>query len=137
MQPLLHPSVSLSFDLRDPEVDLTDDHLNRLIIYTDGRQIPKSTNNNREEIAAHWSGAELISDEKGPLGGKMSRTFELSQDGRKFYETLRIDNGRSKTPIVIRYVYDAAASDVSVSESADPDRPVLKRSPDDAGAPSQ
>ena len=38
----------------------------------------------------------------------MSRTFELSQDGRTLYETLDIDNGRSDIPLVIRYVYDAS-----------------------------
>jgi hypothetical protein len=130
MQPLLHPSTSLGFDLKDAEVDVTDDHLNRLILYTDGRQLQKTTYNNREEVAGHWSGSELVSDEKSPLGGKMSRTFELSQDGRKFYETLHIDNGRSKSPIVIRYVYDATGSDAPVSEAPDPDRPVLKRTSD-------
>jgi hypothetical protein len=137
MQPLLHPSDSLSFELKDPEVDVTDAQLNRLIVYTDGRQLQKTTYNNREEIAGHWSGNELVSDEKSPLGGKMSRTFELSQDGRKFYETLHIDDGRSKTPIVIRYVYDATNSDTPVSEANDPDRPVLKRSSDDGSAASQ
>jgi hypothetical protein len=131
---LLHPSTSLSFDLKDPEVDVTDDHLNRLILYTDGRQLQKTTYTNREEIAGHWSGTELVSDEKSPLGGKMSRTFELSQDGRKFYETLHIDNGRSKTPIVIRYVYDATSSGTPATDAPDPNRPVLKRSSDDSSS---
>ncbi len=67
----------------------------------------------------------------------MSRTFELSQDGRKFYETLHIDNGRSKTPIVIRYVYDATSSDATSSEPADPDRPVLKRNSGDDSTSQQ
>jgi hypothetical protein len=137
VQPLLHPSNTLSFGLKDPEVDVTDDHLNQLVVYTDGRQLQKKSYNNREEVLGHWSGTELVSDEKSPLGGKMSRTFELSQDGHKFYETLHIDDGRSKTPIVIRYVYDATASDAPVSEAPDPDRPVLKRNSDDSADSQQ
>jgi hypothetical protein len=38
----------------------------------------------------------------------MSRTLELSSDGRQFYETWHIENGRSGSVIIIRYVYDAA-----------------------------
>jgi hypothetical protein len=131
MQSLIHPAELLSIDLKNPEVDVTDDRFRKLILYTDGRQLQKPTGNN-QEIAAHWSGNQLVSDEKSPLSGKMSRTFELSQDGRKFYETLHIDNGRSKT-LVIRYVYDAVSSDTETSES-DPNRPVLKRHSDDGGS---
>jgi hypothetical protein len=100
-------------------------------LYTDGRQLQKNTSENREEVAAHWNGTQLVSDEKSPLGGKMSRTFELSQDGRQLYETLRIENGRSRTPLIIKYVYDAATtSEMKRGEDSDPNRPVLKRNPD-------
>jgi hypothetical protein len=36
----------------------------------------------------------------------MSRTFELSPDGRQLYETLRMDGGRSNRSIDARFVYD-------------------------------
>jgi len=36
----------------------------------------------------------------------MSRTYELSSDGRQLYETLHMTSGRSNTSLVIRYVYD-------------------------------
>ena len=135
LQPLLNPSESLTVDLKNPEVDMTNHDFRKLVLYTDGRQIQKSTDNNREEIAAHWTGDQLISDEKSPLGGKMSRTFELGKDGRKLYETVHIDNGRSKTPIVIQYVYDAASPDVQNGQDSDPNRPVMKRNPDDSNPP--
>ena len=106
---------------------MTDDQFNKLILYTDGRQLQKSSDQSRQEIPAHWDGSHLVSDEKSPLGGKMNRTFELSQDGRQLYETLHIDNGRSKTPLVIRYVYDAAANSDIQPGGSDPNRPVLKR----------
>jgi hypothetical protein len=131
MQPLIYSSQSLNIELKKPEVDVTDDQFHKLVLYTDGRQLQKSTDNH-QEVAAHWNGSQLVSDEKSPLGGKMSRTFELSQDGRNLQETLHIDNGRSKTPIVIRYVYDVAGSDMQTGPESDPNRPVLKRRPDDS-----
>jgi hypothetical protein len=137
MQPLIHPSESLSIELKNPEVDVTDDQFDKLILYTDGRQLQKSTDNKHQEVAAHWNGSHLVSDEKSPLGGKMSRTFELSQDGRKLYETLHIDNDRSKTPLVIQYVYDVASSDMQTGQDSDPNRPVLVRHPDDSSSSPQ
>ena len=138
MQPLLHPSELITVDLKNPEVDVTNDDFHKLIFYTDNRQIGKQTDSSKEEISAHWNGSQLVSDEKSPLGGKLSRTYELSKDGHKLYETLHIDNGKS-APIYIRYVYDASGSDVqSGDQEADPDRPVLKRHPDDdSGGPQQ
>jgi hypothetical protein len=107
-------------------------------LYTDGRQLQKVNDDRHEEVAAHWDGSRLVSDEKSPLGGKMNRVFELSQDGRQLYETLHIDNGRSRTSLAIRYVYDGAtASEIRNSEDSDPNRPQLKRHPDDASNPSQ
>jgi hypothetical protein len=136
MQSLIHPGDSLNVDLKNPEVDIIDDQFRKLTVYTDRRQLQKSTDNNNQEIAAHWNGSQLVTDEKSPLGGKMSRTFELSADGRQLYENLHVDNGKSKTPLTIRYVYDAASSAIQPAES-DPDRPVLKRKPDDPGDSSQ
>lgn len=132
MQPLLHPPALLTVDLKNPEteVDMTDDHFHQLALYTDGRKLPKQTDDAHEAILAHWSGSQLISDEKSPLSGKMSRTYELSKDGRRLYESLHIDDGRSPS-ISIRYVYDATAADIETgAQEADPDRPVLKRNSD-------
>ena len=124
-------------DLKDPEIDVTEDQFRKLTLYTDGRQLQKSRDDNHQEIPAHWSGNQLVSNEKSPLGGKMTRTFELSQDGRKVYETLHIDNGGSKAPLVIRYVYDASNSDTQSSRDSDPERPVLKRNSAGGGSSPQ
>ncbi len=137
MQPLIHPSETLTVNLKNSEVDVTDDQFNKLILYTDGRQLPKPTDSTHQKVAAHWNGSQLVSDEKSPLGGKMSRTFELSQDGRKLYETLHIDNGRAKTPLVIRYVYDISNSHMQSGQDSDPDRPVLKRNSEDGDSSPQ
>jgi hypothetical protein len=137
MQSLLYAPTSVAVDLKSSQVDVTDTQLHRLTLYTDGRQLPKSTDSSHEEVLAHWEGSRLVSDEKSPLGGKMSRTFELSQEGRQMFETLRIDNGRSKTPIVIRYVFDVSGSDAQSEQDSDPNRPVLKRNPSAGGGSPQ
>ena len=43
MQPLIYSSQSLNIELKNPEVDVTDDQFHKLILYTDGRQLQKST----------------------------------------------------------------------------------------------
>ena len=50
MQPLIYSTVSLNVDLKTPEVDVTDDQFHKLILYLDGRQLQKSTNNNHQEV---------------------------------------------------------------------------------------
>jgi hypothetical protein len=113
LQEVVAPANSLMLaqkDAKDPEVDLTDDQNRKRALFTDGRKIekPDSKDDSYEEIAARWDGARLVTDEKGPRGGKMSRTFELSYDGTQLFETLHLVTGRSNTPLDIRYVYDPA-----------------------------
>ena len=141
LQPFLYPPQTLSVALKrsagigaqnavPAEVDMTDPDFDVISFYTDGRQLPKTADDSHEEIAAHWDGSRLVSDEKSPIGGKMSRTFELSKDGRQMIEIVHIDHGKKK-PIEIRYVYDATNSDIEPGDS-DPNRPVLKRNGDDS-----
>jgi hypothetical protein len=110
-QSAIAPANALTLEQRDPknpEVDLTEDQNRKLVLFTDGRKLqkPDSKDDSPQEIAAHWDGSRLVTDEKGPHGGKMSRTFELSYDGTQLFETLRLTMGRSNTPVDIRYVYD-------------------------------
>jgi hypothetical protein len=111
MQDLVRPENSQTIVLQDAEVDATNNQDHKLVFYTDGRKIQKSKDNSMQQISARWNGTQLVTDEKGPQGKKMSRTLELSSDGRQFYETWHIENGRSGSPMVIRYVYDAASED--------------------------
>jgi hypothetical protein len=104
----IRPDYTQNISLMDTEVDSLNDHGDKLIFFTDGRKIEKSKNEALKEIPAHWDGQKLVTDEKGPQNRKMSRTIELSPDGRQVYETWRIENGKSGTPITIRYVFDAA-----------------------------
>jgi len=106
MHELLTPARAIRLSMRGAEVDLVDDRDRKRAFMTDGRKLQKSKDENYEEIAAKFDGNRLISDEKNPRGGKMSRTFELSYDGRQLYETLRMTTGRNNSPLVIRFVYD-------------------------------
>jgi hypothetical protein len=109
MQELVNPAnrMTVTEAVKNTQVDVTDDQQRKLTLYTDGRKIQKSKDTTNEEVAAHWDGKQLATDEKSPRGNKMSRTYELSYDGKQLYETLHMTQGRSGTPLLIRYVYDA------------------------------
>jgi hypothetical protein len=134
---LIRPASSLSIALKNAEVDVTDEHFNRLVFITDGRQLQKSTNQNYREIAARWDGSRLVSDEKSPQGGKMSRTFELSRDGRQVYETINVDTGKSRRQMNVRYVYDIDSKNAQSSRDSDPDQPAMKRRSDNSNSSPQ
>jgi hypothetical protein len=112
LQPMIHPAQLLTVDLKDSEIDVTGDRLYELTLFTDRRQLPKkSTDESHEQVLAHWNGNQLVSDEKSPLGGKMSRTLELSQDGRKLLETVHVDN-RHSPALILHYVYDTSGTEI-------------------------
>ncbi len=126
MQELMNPANRLTVaDLTNSgEVDLTDDQQRKLALVTDGRKLQKSKDANNQEVAAHWSGKQLATDEKGPHG-KMSRTYELSYDGTQLFETLHMTMGRNGSTLLVRYVYDAygpppAAAGVAPASAATP-----------------
>jgi hypothetical protein len=134
---MIRPAGTLSFALKNAEVDVTDDQYRMLVFYTDGRQLQKSANENHQEIAAHWNGSQLVSDEKSPQGGKMSRTFELSGDGRQVYETLSVDRSKSRGPLVVRYVFDISVpKNAQTGHDSDPDQPVFRKRADDSNSSS-
>jgi hypothetical protein len=122
MQSLLNPTNNLTVAeaKKDVEVDVFDDSQNKQALFTDGRKIQKSKAASDQEIAAHWDGKRLTTDEKKPGGGKMSRTYELSYDGTQLYETLHLTAGRGNTPVTIRYVYDQSGLAPATENSASP-----------------
>jgi len=105
---LLTPARAITLSMTGAEVDLVDDRDRKRVFMTDGRKLQKSKDEKYQEIAAKFEGNRLVTDEKDPRGGKMSRTFELSYDGRQLYETLHLTTGRNNAPLVIRFVYDIA-----------------------------
>jgi hypothetical protein len=110
MHELLSPPATMTFSMTGAEVDLLDDHDRKRAFMTDGRKLQKSKDYHYLEIAAKWDGNRLVTDEKSPRGGKMSRSFELSPDGRQLHENLHIEgNGRNHRSLDVHYVYDILA----------------------------
>jgi hypothetical protein len=110
MRELLSPPTTVTLSMTGAEVDLRDDHDRKRAFMTDGRKLKKSKDNNYQEIAAKWDGNRLVTDEKSPRGGKMSRSFELSPDGRQLYENLHIEStGRNNRSLDVHYVYEILA----------------------------
>jgi hypothetical protein len=110
MHELLSPPTTMTFTMTGAEVDSMDDRDRKRAFMTDGRKLQKPKDENYQEIAAKWDGHRLVTDEKSPLGGKMSRTFELSPDGRQLYENLHIESsGRNNRSLDVHYVYDILA----------------------------
>jgi hypothetical protein len=98
--------LSQKFD-NDPEVLLADDREHRTSFFTDGRKIEKSKDYDSKQVAAHWDDKKLITDEKGAHGGKVTRTFELSSDGKQLIETVHVTDSKGNHPVNVQYVYDA------------------------------
>jgi len=110
MHELLNPPTTMTFSMTGAEVDLLDDRDRKRAFMTDGRKLQKSKDENYQEIAAKWDANRLVTDEKSPRGGKMSRTFELSPDGRQLFENLHIaSSGRNNRSLDVHYVYDMLA----------------------------
>jgi hypothetical protein len=104
----LMPAGALTIEQKDGEFDFVDDASRKQVFYTDGRKLRKSKDDKVQEFDARWDAGHLSYDEKRPPKGKVTRTFELSADGRQMIETTEVDSGGLTVPIVIRYVYDAA-----------------------------
>jgi hypothetical protein len=118
MQEFVQPPGTLTLTQKDAETDIADDQYRKLALFTDGRKIEKSKDLANQQIAAHWDDKTLVTDEKNPRGGKMSRTFALSPDGTQMYETLHVAIGRDKTVVGIRYVYDQVLQTVPPASDA-------------------
>ena len=107
---VVNPPREIKFMQRqpdDPSVELIDDREHRRMFYTDGRKLQKTKGPDYEEIAAKWDGAKLVTDEKGAHNGKISRTFELSPDGKQLIETVHVADSKGNHPVSVEYVYDA------------------------------
>ena len=61
---------------------------------------------------AKWQGSQLIAT-RDMFGGTITRTFELSPDGKQLFMTTKMENQRFSQPVTYRLVYDPAKSDNS------------------------
>jgi hypothetical protein len=98
--------LSQNFE-NDPEVILSDDREHRTTFFTDGRKLEKDKDPDNKQVTARWDDKKLVTDEKGAHGGKVSRTYELSSDGKQLIETVHLTDSKGNHPVNVQYVYDA------------------------------
>jgi hypothetical protein len=115
VQALIDPSIRLNVSqksAKDPQVEFTGDQGKKMILYTDGQKPNTPSDPNQILIPARWDGAKLVTEEDLAKNGKLSRTFELSEDGLQLLVEVHWDSGKKKdAPVTIRYVYDAVSPD--------------------------
>jgi hypothetical protein len=117
---LMDPARQIKLAMTGAEVDLFDNLDRKRAFMTDGRKLQKSKDTSYEEIAAHWDGNRLVTDEKDSRGNKVSRTFELSENGLQLYEKIHMTMGRYGSVVAFEFVYDAHDSDTAATPSGRP-----------------
>lgn len=60
---------------------------------------------------AKWQDNKLVATSQGFGGGTVTRTFELSPDGKQLYVTTKMENERFSQPVTYKLVYDPAKSE--------------------------
>ena len=64
-----------------------------------------------QPAVAEWQGSQLVAKSRGFGGGTITRTFELSPDGKQLYVTTKIENELLKQPVTYKLVYDAGKAE--------------------------
>jgi hypothetical protein len=117
MQDLIEPATSVTFTQKNGEVDVTDEAGRKRVFFTDGRTPQPPKDENYLEASARWDGATLTSNETGLHGGKITRVFELTPDGRELSESVSLTNPHLGV-VTIRYVYDVSTPTPAKKASA-------------------
>ncbi len=97
----------LRVEQSDKQITITDDSGEVKNLTADGKK-HKETDSSGEKtsIKAKWEGDRLVTESKLGHSGKLTETYELSNDGKQLYITSRLDNSSLSAPLVIRRVYD-------------------------------
>lgn len=92
----------------------------RLLATTDAQSSqPKSDNDNNggmgerrfQPSVATWQGSQLVAKSQGFGGGTVTRTFELSPDGKQLFVTTKMENERLSQPVTYKLVYDSGKAE--------------------------
>lgn len=109
MRKLIEAPDQVTIKHKDQEIDMVDGEDRVRALVTEDRKLEKPKKNSpRTEVKAHWSQSSLVSEEKGPDGTKIAKTYEISDDKKQMYEKVTINGKRLDSPITIRYRYDKA-----------------------------
>lgn len=105
MQDLIEPATSLTFTQKEGEVDVTDEQGRKRVFFTDARTPQKPTGENYQEATARWDGTRLVSHGTGLHGGDISRSYDITTDGKQLEESVVLTNAHLGA-VTIRYVFD-------------------------------
>jgi len=72
LRELVEAPEQLKIAQKGPEIDMTDPDYRERELFTDGRKIEKSKDERQVPVKAHWAGNQLVTEEKGPNGEKIS-----------------------------------------------------------------
>ncbi len=102
---------SLTIAQEGNQVTVTDDNSQTLTLAGDGKKHKeKDSGGEKFTIKSHWDGNRLISERKLPRLGKLTETYELSPDQKELVIVSRLDDSQLSGPLVIRRVFDRAAT---------------------------
>jgi hypothetical protein len=92
-------------------VSVTEGTLRERKFYTDGRPYQRQDRNgNLATRRGRWRGKRLVVDTRLADGGRFAESYELAPGTRQLVVTVTSQDRRLRQPLVIRRVYDAAAS---------------------------
>jgi len=110
LEPLAASPKMLSIEQDEKRVTILDDAGRIRNLYPDGKKHKETDSSGQStKIKAHWDGNRLVAESKLGHSGKLTETYELSQDGKQLYVISQLDNSHLSSPLVIRLVYDGAA----------------------------
>jgi hypothetical protein len=88
-------------------------HVLALYSATDPGNSKSANEANASAPAAQWQDKQLVVVTQNDRGGKTTRTYELSPDGKALYVSTRIDNPHFNQPATYRFVYDLVSASAS------------------------
>jgi hypothetical protein len=102
----------LTIDQTDSMTKVTGSSGHVLALYsaTDPGNAKSTSESNASAPSAEWQDGQLVVVTQSDRGGKTTRTYELSPDGKQLYVSTRIDNPRFNEPVTFRFVYDPVSS---------------------------
>jgi len=100
---------SIEIAHQDPQLDLRFADGRERTIYTDGRAIEDDFEGGIFEAKGKWKGgSRVVVKAESTYGGKITETYELSEDGQQLYVTTKMEGDGRRPSITFRRVYDKA-----------------------------
>jgi hypothetical protein len=100
----------LTVEQDEKQVTVSDDSGQAKNFYPDGKKHKeKDSNGQSNTVKTHWEGNRLVAESKLGHSGKLTETYQLSQDGKQLDVIQQLDNSQMSQPLIIRRVYDSAS----------------------------